>query len=103
LIKENYPESELPDEFRLEFKLTSQAVQFNMLVDDQVGLLVEIAKEWVNKIRDMVTASDMIDYEKILTYPDIGIFQKEKVIVLIKFQYRVDGDFQGNRITITTE
>ena len=53
LIKEHFPESELPDEYRVEFKLTSQAIQFNMLADDQVGLLVEIAKEWVNKIQDM--------------------------------------------------
>jgi hypothetical protein len=94
------PASELPEEFKVEFRFPTQTIQFNMLNDDQMDLIVEIAKVWVAKIRTMVEAGGKTEYEQTISYPNVGFLDPEKAIVQIYIHYRIDREFNGERVTV---
>ena len=77
-----------------------QAIQFNMLTDDQVGLLAEITQEWVSKIQALVDTTGKVEHKQLISYPGASFIDRERAIVTINIQYRADADFYGNRVIV---
>jgi hypothetical protein len=101
IIQDSISESSIPSEFKVEFRLMPQAIQFNMLSDDQVKLIIEVVFEMIKKIQVMVVASGKMEYLYSMTYPFETQTDKEKAIVEIIIEYRDDAIFDGKRVIIT--
>ena len=71
-----------------------------MLSDDQVDILVEIAKVWVTKIRSMVEANGKPEHQQTISYPDVGFLDPEKAIVQIYIEYDLQCGFNGPRVDV---
>ena len=95
------PESGLPPEFKVEFKIMPQTLQFDILADDQIKLIIEVVNEMLKKIHDMVDSSGKSEYSYSMTYPFETRTEQERAAVRIEIQYRKDGGFTGERIIIS--
>ncbi len=101
IITSTLPESEMPLEFKIDFQLMPQTLQFDMLDEKQTELIIEVVKEMVIRLHDMAVTSNTSELEYIMTYPFEARTEMEKAIVVIEFHYREDGAFTGERIVIS--
>ncbi len=100
-IKEFFSEAILPPEFRVDFIIMPQTLQFNMLDSDQVKLIIAVVTTMINRIKEMVLTSRKTDLKYSLTYPFETRTEQDKALVVIDIFYRQDAHFFGKRVTVT--
>lgn len=92
---------ELPAEFGVEFEITEQGIQFNMLTDRDLELLIEGLKALIENINEMVTTSYKSHHDETVYFPFGQHMDKSRASVIIRIHYRQEADFIGPRIKIT--
>lgn len=97
-IFELLPVTDVPAEFSVEFLVKEQTIQFNMLTDKDIELLVEGVKSSIKNIHDMVLTSIRPQYEEPVYFPFGRHMDRMRASVIIRIRYREDGSFEGPRI-----
>ena len=95
------PIEDLPAEFAIEILIKEQTVQFNMLTNQDIELLIEGIRSSVKNIHEMVLTSNRPKYEEPVYFPFGRHMDRMRASVIIRIRYREDGSFEGPRILIT--
>jgi hypothetical protein len=94
-------EAVLPPEFKIDFQIMPQTLQFNMLDENQVKLIIAVITTMLKRIQEIVITNDKKELEYIITYPFEASTDHDKAQVVIEIQYRRDATFLGKRIVVT--
>jgi hypothetical protein len=99
-INEFMTEATLTPEFKVDFLVMPQTLQFNMVDENQIKLIIAVVTTMIKRIQEMVMASNKPETEYIMTYPFESRTETEKALVEIIIQYRRDARFIGKRVTV---
>ncbi len=94
-------EALLPPEFKIEFRILPQTLQFNMIDENQVKLIIAVITTMLKRIQEIVIMNDKNELEYVITYPFEATNDQAKAQVVIEIQYRRDATFLGKRILVT--
>jgi hypothetical protein len=102
-LLESLDEKTLPEEFKLDFKIMNQALLFNMIDDQDIGLIIEGIWTIIDNIQEMVAQSGKSEYKESVYFPFEKHTDRSRASMIIDFHYRSSGNFTSPRITISRE
>ena len=100
LITESMNSEELAEEFSIEFRIMPQALQFNMIDDKDIELIIEGVRETIKHIQDMEMTTNKPQYEESLYFPFGKHTDKSRATMIININYQQDAGFLGSRVTV---
>ena len=100
IIHEHITEASILPEFKVEFTIMPQTLQFDMLNDEQLKQIMELTTTMIKRIQDMMMTNNKPEFQYSMAYPFQTQTEKNKALVIIDICYRRDGAFDGKRISI---
>ena len=102
-LLESLGEKNLPNEFKIDFKIKDQTLQFNMIDDQDIGLIIEGVWTIIDNIQGMVAQSGKSEYKESVFFPFEKHTDRERAAMIIDFYFNSTGNFKSPRITISHE
>ncbi len=78
-----------------------QTLQFNMIDDKDIRLIIETIWTIIENIQDMVTSSNKSQYKESVYFPFGKHTDKDRALMIINIQYRESADLVGSRVIVT--
>ena len=100
-INEYLTEASLAPEFRVEFIIMPQTIQFNLIDDDQMKLIIAVVTTMINRLKEMVLINNKTELRYSMLYPFDTPTEIENAQVIIDIHYRQDTKFADKRISVT--
>ena len=100
-INEFMTEATLAPEFKVDFEIMPQTLQFNMIDEDQIKLIIAVVTTMIKRVQEMVVTSNKSETVYKMTYPFESRTETEKALVTINILYQRDAAFIGKRVTVS--
>ena len=78
-----------------------RTLQFNMIDDVDVILIIEAIRILINNIQDMARSSNKSQYQETIYFPFGHHTDKTSASMIINITYRETADFVGSRVIVT--
>lgn len=87
-------------EFKFEFTIMQHTLQFNMINDKDIALIMEGLGTIVNNIKDQVNTTNKDLYEETIYFPFEKHTDKTRALMAISIKYNRSPDVTGDQISI---
>jgi hypothetical protein len=93
-------QEELQEEFSVEFQIMPQALQFNMIDDKDIELIIDGVKTTIQHVSEIVMTSNKAQHQELLYFPFGKHTDRSRATMIINIQYRRDAAFLGERVIV---
>ena len=100
-INDSLSASQLPPQFSVAFKIKQQTLQFNMIDEQDIKLIIEALKTTIEHIQNMVTAGNKPQHSESMYFPFGKHIDRTRATMIIDIHYKKIGDFMGPRIRVS--
>lgn len=100
-INEYLTEASLAPEFRVEFIIMPQTIQFNLIDENQMKLIIAVVTTMINRLKEMVLTNNKTELRYSMLYPFDTPTEIDNAQVIIDIHYRQDTKFAEKRILVT--
>ena len=99
-IMETINEKTIPPEFVLEFRIMPETIQFNMISDSELDIIVETVKTTLDNIAELAQRTGKTTYKDTMFFPFEKHIDRSRALLEIGIHYRADSEFTGKRVNV---